>query len=256
MAAERPWFESAFDAGYLSVYPHRDLPSARQEVRGLVERGVRGRVLDLGCGFGRHSLALREERLEVFGLDLSGDLLGHAAAFEREQFEAGNLEFGIRLGGRLVRGDFRSLPFQDQSFDSVLMLFSSFGYFDDDTNAAVLAEIQRILKPGGILVLDLMNAERIRASLVPESLTERDGQTLHELRKLLEGGKRVRKDVRLSVPGQPDRTWHEDVRLFDPPELKLLLALHGLQLDRIEGDFDGRPAGPEAARHLVWASRI
>ena len=256
MASERPWFESAFDAGYLSVYPHRDLPSARLEVGGLVERGVHGRVLDLGCGFGRHSLALREKRLDVFGLDLSSDLLGHAANFERAQYEAGNLEFGIRLDGRLVRGDFRGLPFQNQSFDSVLMLFSSFGYFDDDTNAAVLAEIRRILKPGGRLVLDLMNAERIRAGLVPESFTERDGQTLHEQRQLLEGGKRVRKDVRLSAPGQPDRTWHEDVRLFDPPELKLLLATHGLQLERIEGDFDGRPADAEAPRHIVWAARI
>lgn len=114
MADERPWYDAAFEADYLALYPHRDLAAARFEVGGLVERGLRGVVLDLGCGFGRHLLALRERGLEAFGLDRSRDLLARAH----------ELEGGV-LRGSFVRGDFRALPFRERVFDGVVLLFSS-----------------------------------------------------------------------------------------------------------------------------------
>ena len=59
------WFEEAFRDDYRAVYPHRDLEAARPEVRWLVERGARGRTLDLCCGFGRHTLLLRESGVDA-----------------------------------------------------------------------------------------------------------------------------------------------------------------------------------------------
>lgn len=236
--ATRPWFDTAFEVGYLDLYPHRDLAAARAEVEGLVARGVAGRVLDLGCGFGRHLAALRERGLEAFGLDRSLDLLRRVPP---------------SLRGRVARGDFRALPFAPRRFESVLMLFSSFGYFGDAENARVLEEVARALVPGGLAVLDLMNPQRLRSALVPESCTTRGALEIRERRRLERGGTRVVKDVRVRAADGSERAWREDVRLFEPAELPGLLARTGLTLLRSEGDFDGRPFTPEAPRQIVWA---
>ena len=245
MSADRPWYEEAFRDAYRKVYPHRDLPSARQEVAGLLEGGVRGRVLDLGCGFGRHSLALRERGVDVVGLDLSEDLLRASRELDGD---------GL-LRGRLVRGDFLALPFADDSFDTVLMLFSSFGYLDEEGNGRVLDGVARILRPGGRAVFDLMNPERIRRTLVPHSSREVDGIRLEESRSLTEGGRRVVKHVHMTDREGHERSWHEDVRMYDSGELRGLFVSRGLGIERVEGDFEGSAYGGDSMRQLVWARR-
>lgn len=237
MASPAPWYDTAFEGGYLEVYPHRDLAAARAEIAGLAARGLRGRVLDLGCGFGRHLAALRERGLEAVGLDRSLELLRRAPP---------------ALRGRLVRGDFRALPYRAGAFDAVLMLFSSFGYFDDAENGRVLGELARVLAPDGLAVLDLMNAARVRATLVPESRTRRGALEIHERRRLEHDGTRVVKEVSVRSADGGERRWREDVRLYEPGELEPQLARAGLALLRREGDFDGRAFASDAPRQLLW----
>ena len=240
---EKPWYETAFESEYLEVYAHRDLESARREVDWLVGQGVGGCTLDLCCGFGRHSLALLERGVAVFGLDLSQDLL---ASTDR-------LEGGERLGGRLVRGDVRFLPFADEQFDSLVNLFSSFGYFGLEGDERVLDEIARVLRPGGRLVMDLMNPDRIRDHLKPYSQTERDGMLLEEHRRLVDGGQRVTKQVRLVDRSGLEKRWVEDVRLYETSHIEALLAARRIAIERVVGDFGGAPFGREATRQLVVA---
>jgi SAM-dependent methyltransferase len=239
-AAAEPWYVAAFRSDYRRVYPHRDVASARAEVAGLVALGLAGRVLDLACGFGRHALAMRERGLDVAGVDLSMDLLRDA-------------EPAVR--GRLVRGDARRLPFAAAAFDAVLVLFSSFGYFGDDGDRAVLAEIARVLRPEGLVVLDLMNADRVRATLVPHSRTRQEDFALEEERRLEDEGRRVVKDVRLIDAQGRERRWREDVRLYEGEEIAALCSQAGLAVERLAGDFDGSPPGPLAPRTIVLARR-
>jgi SAM-dependent methyltransferase len=244
MPDPQPWYDTAFEQGYLELYPHRDLRAARAEAAALLVRGVNGRVLDLGCGFGRHLLALRERGLAAVGLDRSPALLARA----RELADG-------RLRGRLVRGDFRALPFGAGSFDALLMLFSSFGYFADDENARVLEQVARVLRPGGLAVFDLMNPERVRGSLVPESRSERHGREIVELRRLEHGGTRVVKEVLVRERDGSQRRWREDVRLYGRAEFSRLLEERGLVPLRAEGDFAGRAWDADAPRLIVWARR-
>jgi SAM-dependent methyltransferase len=234
-----PWYVTAFRSDYRRVYPHRDLESARQEVGGLLELGLSGRVLDLACGFGRHSVAMLERGLDVFGFDLSFDLLTQAESPVRE---------------RIARGDARRIPFRTASFDSVAVLFSSFGYFGDPGDGEVAAEIARVLRPGGLCVLDLMNPTRVQASLIAHTRTRQDDYILEEERSLEDEGRRVVKRVKLTGP-EGERTWREDVRLYEPEEIEALLSEHGLRVERTAGDFDGSPAGPSAVRQIVLSRR-
>ena len=117
-SADTPWFETAFEAGYLDVYAHRDQASANREIAGLLERGLApegARVLDLACGAGRHSLALLSAGCDVVGLDLSRDLLERAAELRSGASGTAKGE----LTGRLIRGDVRSLPFKEDAFGAV-----------------------------------------------------------------------------------------------------------------------------------------
>lgn len=240
------WYEAAFGDDYRRVYAHRDLEGARPEAAFLVAQGVRGRVLDLCCGFGRHALLLAEAGLDVFGLDLSHDLL-HAAR-ELPGFER-------RLAGRLVRADMTRTPFAGASFDAVVNLFGSFGYLGEAGDAQALREIARILRPAGLAALDLMNPERVRDGLVPHSARTGPGFELIERRRLEQGGRRVVKEVELRTDGATPRRWREDVRLYEPAELAPLLAAAGLAVAREFGDFDGRPGGPRAPRRIVFLTR-
>ncbi|MBL8863866.1 MAG: class I SAM-dependent methyltransferase [Planctomycetes bacterium] len=234
-----PWWSEAFAAEYVDLYPHRDLPAARGEARFLVERGLAGRVLDLCCGWGRHLIAFQELGLEVAGVDWSADLLARLAA----------LPEGLRVAPRVVRGDARRLPFRDASFDGVVSLFSSFGYFGGEGDRALLAGLARVLVPGGVGFLDVMNPEFVRANLVPESRRERGGALLVERRRLV--GEAVRKDVELWRGGAVVRTWYEEVRMYAPAELDECLASVGLRREARWGGFDGVEFGPGSPRQLL-----
>jgi SAM-dependent methyltransferase len=239
------WFETAFRREYLEVYAHRDQASAAAEVAFLLEQGLDGSVLDLCCGQGRHLIAMRESGLEAFGLDLSHELLACA----------GSLDGGDGIQGFLTRADQRLLPIQDQTLDGVTLLFSSFGYHDDEGDARVLQELARVLKPNGLLVLDLMNPARIRSSLVPHSVREEQGLRLEETRSLSEDGLRVRKQVRLSRAGNEPLAWREDVRLYDPGNLDSLLEAHKFGGIHRWGGFGGQVFDEKAPRQLVLARR-
>jgi SAM-dependent methyltransferase len=223
------WYEEAFRADYLRVYPHRDDASAAGEVRawaGRLPGLARGRrVLDVACGAGRHLRALRAAGIRAVGCDLSEDLLAAAAA---------------RASRCLLRCDMRALPFADGTFDAVTSFFSSFGYFPgEDADARVLREEARVLGARGGLLLDLMDPETVRRDLVPRSERESGGMRLVEVRSLSADGRRVEKEVSVSEGGR-ERRWRESVRLYDPAEVEGMAAAAGLVPS---GRFAGH--GPE-----------
>ncbi len=211
------WFEEAFRADYLRVYPHRDDASAAAEIADLAGRvpGLApGRlVLDLGCGAGRHLRALGAAGVRAVGGDLSADLLAEAR----------------RLGAKcIIRCDNRALPFRGGAFDAVLLLFTSFGYLPTEAgDASVLGEAARVLARGGGLLLDLPDARSLREGLVPRSERSVDGATVVEERRLVDGGRRVEKKVTIREGGV-ERGWTESVRLYEPAEVEAMAAGAGL----------------------------
>lgn len=113
-------------------------------------------VLDCPCGYGRHAIPLARSGYRVVGADRSPVLLEEAAR------RAGDGEWP-----KWVRADHRELPFADASFDAVLNLFTSLGYRGEDGDRKTLAEFRRVLRPGGFLVVETMQRDRLASIYQP-----------------------------------------------------------------------------------------
>ncbi len=235
------WFESWFDDDYLALYPHRNEAEAERHVA-LIERMVRGmtvnRVLDLACGAGRHTRSL-SDRWWTTGLDLSEALLERARESD--------------LATPLVRGDIRELPFRDGTFDLVVNLFTSFGYFDTDAeHRAVIREVGRATAAGGTFILDFLNADLVERTLVPYDRKENEGRIV-EQRRSIEDGRFIVK--RISIDGE-DREFVERVRLYSLEELRAMLRNDGgFTISEEFGDYEGSSFTEESPRLILVGRR-
>lgn len=239
--AERGWFRRWFGPEYLALYPHRDREEAERGVRLFAEVAdvpPGGRLLDVGCGPGRHLAAFRERGLDPVGLDLSRPLLRRA----RETTD-----------GRvpLVRGDMRRLPLTAGSFEAVTSFFTSFGYFESpEEDRRVLDEMRRVLRPGGTFLLDFLNAEQVRRELVPEEEDVVRGRTVRQSREIRDGC--VVKRIEIESEGEASPSvFHERVRLYEPGELTEMLEEASLSVRARYGDYTGDAHDARAPRFIV-----
>lgn len=235
------WFEDWFGEEYLALYTHRDELEAERVGR-LIESRVRlardCKALDLACGAGRHQRELSEHWWTV-GLDLSPSLLRAARTADRT--------------APLVRADMRTLPFQDCAFDLVVNLFTSFGYFSDDrAHKRVIEEVARVTCPGGWFVLDYLNAQHVRRTLVPTDVRTVGQHTIEQERSISDDGRFVRKTITI---GEYGRTFVERVRLFEPDELTAMVSSSGYDVMELLGDYSGAPLAADSSRTIVVARR-
>lgn len=150
MSVDPRWYESFFETDeWLLLATSRDPARTAEEAAFVASRlPPGGRVLDLACGTGRVSIPLAQQGFEVSGLDISDRVLEVARA------EGPGLDFR--------RGDMRELPWEDESFDGVINVWTAFGYFDTQAeDERVLAEVVRVLRPGGVFLLETVNQAKL-----------------------------------------------------------------------------------------------
>jgi SAM-dependent methyltransferase len=236
------WWESWFGEEYLDLYPHRDLDSARCEAAFALAHlpPQAAPLLDLCCGSGRHALPLSDAGIAPVGLDYSAPLLDLARR---------------RDCRRLVRGDMRALPFGDGTFAAVVNFFTSFGYFHrEGENRAVIAEIERVLKPGGAFLCDTFGRDYVLARLVPEERRSCGEREYRIRRSWNPATQRIEKEIEVRHEGSIE-IFRESVRAYTADELVDLLSGARLSVESAWGGFDERPAGPDAPRLIVLARK-
>ena len=230
------WFEEWFGEEYLQLYPHRDDAEAERAV-GLIARATGltagWRVLDVGCGAGRHARALRSLGARCVGLDLSATLLRVAR--------------GV-TDAPLVRADMRRIPIRPESMDLTVSLFTSFGYFEhDEEHAAALREMVGTLRRGGWLVIDFLNAAEVRRRLVARETVTMAGGMAEVARTMSPDGRYVCK----SIVTPDGRRFTERVRLFDQSQMAAMLGDAGVDLRHTFGDYDATPLRPDSPRTIL-----
>ncbi|MBK8794258.1 MAG: class I SAM-dependent methyltransferase [Holophaga sp.] len=235
------WFARDFDHPlYFRIYHEKEAEAAQEgpALAGLLDLSPGSRVLDLPCGWGRLQPALEARGLRVLGGDLSAlNLQRH-----RQEFP-----------GPLVRLDLRALPFHDGCADGVFCAYTSWGYFASDAeNQAQLGEFARVLKPGGVLLLDLVGRNHLRKIAEPIENT----------------WFRTRDGYRERVRWSPDqrRIWTDrimegerfrhDIWIPTGDEVLAFLEHAGFGLDQAFGGLDGCPWHADAARWIYRAIKI
>lgn len=241
--APADWYRTAFGRAYLDIYRHRDDREARETVRLIgtcAHLGPGVRVLDAPCGAGRHARQFSRAGCTVVGLDLSRPLLESAVRHRAPR-------------PAYVAADLRAIPAAARSFDVVANLFSSLGYFESEAdNAQVVAELARCCRARGMLVVDYFHAEQTLAHLKPESRrTTPEGLEVLERRQFVAESRRLVKCVDVRRAGRRVHRHVESVRLYEPEELRALLAATGVRVVRTFGGYDGRPFTAQAPRLIL-----
>lgn len=231
------WFEAWFDEDYALLYAHRDAEEARIAVGRALRMApelAEGPVLDLGCGSGRHLAILRRANPLAFGMDLSPALLRMAPA-------------GLRPW--LLRGDMRSLPVKDGTLSGICLWFTPFGYFSDEENRALMIRLGQLLRHGGALVMDYLNADLVARTLVSEDTIERAGVRVTSQRTL-EGNRLVKRMALTNLETGLNREAVESVRLYHPTELQEMAVRAGLRLRRVMGTYTGEAFTDDSPRWI------
>ena len=242
-----PWYERSFGREYLELYAHRDLDEARADIRAIIKLVAPSKdtaILDLGCGAGRHLIALQEMGFtKLVGLDLSSELLKEArAALKRNSVE-------------LICGDMREIPYANR-FGTVLSLFTTFGYFEKDTeNEAVLRAVARSMTSGGAFLMDYLNRDHVIDNLDPEDERTLEGKRVVHRRWLSDNGQRVEKATIIISETGGEAEFHESVRLYTRDDVSSMLKKAGLTCLRHYGSLEGEDFGQESKRLIIVARK-
>jgi D-alanine-D-alanine ligase len=228
------WWQTLFDEVYLVTDArsvcNEDL--TRREVDFLeahLKIGKKDSILDLCGGHGRHSLELaRRGYGSATVLDYSGYLvrLGKTRAAEQ----------GLPV--RFVRGDARRAGLAGGRFGFVLIMANSFGYFpDDEDNLEILREARRLCRPGGVLLLDLMDSSYVVEHFRPFSKHEANEDVTVRREREMDGNLiRVRETVVCRKRGLIREGGYCE-RLFREEEIVGLLRQAGFDRIDLRTDF-------------------
>jgi SAM-dependent methyltransferase len=255
----RHWTEDLFvghDEIFLRIHEHGWAAGQEQarDLGAVLDRfGVRGggRILDVPCGIGRHATRLAKMGYHVLGLDLS-------PAYIRRAQELAEGE-GVSDRARFRVGDMRALgsavPEGERPFDAALNLWTSLGYYGEETDLAVLGGYRDLVRPGGLFLLYVVNRDWVVRHFDPQGF-EAFGDLIHiEDRHLDLDASWMRNRWRFFRRKGEDlegvATIALEHRIYSLHELRSLLERAGWHIEGTFGGYKMEPATFDSPSLLV-----
>ncbi len=205
------------------------------------------RILDLACGFGRHSIELAGRGYRVTGVDITPAYVADAAKTA-----------AIRnLPAEFICSDIRDIDF-DSEFDVVLnMADGAIGYLENDgENLRIFDRIAAALKPGGRHFMDVCS--RAHAELCfpsrsweigTRSIAHAEFSWEPDTKRMLYAGFDIPFGRIAVSPGEVEA--NSSIRLYDRDELRTILADRGMTLLETYSDYTGRAEDPRYLQLLA-----
>ena len=228
------WFNTPF---YHILYKDRNYSEAENFMYNLTNYlniPENGKILDLACGKGRHSIYLNKIGFNVTGVDLSKNSIAYA-----KQFENDTLKFNVHDMCK---------PYHEQ-FDAVFNLFTSFGYFEnEEDNLNTIKAIKANLNEVGFGVIDFLNSDYVINNLVTEDIKTIEGIEFHQKRYEKDGY--IVKNISFSAEGK-DFKFQERVRAFTLADFEALFEKAGVYLLDVFGDYKLNKYHKNTSKRLI-----
>ena len=228
------WFNTPF---YHILYKDRNYSEAENFMYNLTNYlniPENGKILDLACGKGRHSIYLNKIGFNVTGVDLSKNSIAYA-----KQFENDTLKFNVHDMCK---------PYHEQ-FDAFFNLFTSFGYFEnEEDNLNTIKAIKANLNKVGFGVIDFLNSDYVINNLVTEDIKTIEGIEFHQKRYVKDGY--IVKNISFSAEGK-DFKFQERVRAFTLADFEALFEKAGVYLLDVFGDYKLNKYHKNTSKRLI-----
>ena len=235
---QRDWTHDYFNDIYAEIYRKWLIPPQRTKTEcAFVKKALRldknSLLLDVAAGYGRHA-KLMSKFAKVHAIDA-------APSYMRMAMEKSPSRLFCAVG------DMRYLPYAGETFDALVLLFSSFGYFErlssaegGDQNLEMLFEFGRVLRSGGQMLLEVPN---------PYTLCEAVEENPHSI--MTNGRFEVEEQFRIEEEGHVlgnrtvfrahsiEQTVSYRLRLYDKTTVEKTLRGCGFKIVNVYGDYEG-----------------
>lgn len=245
------WYKNVWS---LDIKNHSWVEDTKQQIDFIINTlnlRENQRILDLACGFGRHSLELARRGFKVVGADITKDFITDAQNTAKEE----------GLSAEFILSDIRDLNF-NQEFDAVLNLADgAIGYLENETeNLKIFDVIAKALKPGGKHFMDICNAEYAKLHF-PTTSWESGENALslsqfewdQEKKVMLYGGKTIPYGEPLV---KPEVLYGDAIRLYSHDELKEILKVRNMLMKQTYSNYYGKAETSKELQLMVYSIKL
>jgi SAM-dependent methyltransferase len=232
MTLKKEWFHDYFNSSYGKIILDnvKDSYTVNQVnfMLNILNPADNSNILDLFCGKGRHSLVLAKKGFKVTAIDFVDEFV--------ETLKRNADKSGVSVNA--LCQDARSLDFRN-TFDHIIVMFTSFGYFSDEENQNLLSQIRTALKPGGTCIIDVENRDYLLKYFIKETWREKEYGWLLERNNYYPKTSRHR-TLRVTIDKDGTATSTERIiRIFSQHEILNMSKLAKLKSVSVYGDYDG-----------------
>lgn len=229
------------------------MEDTQRQVDFLIEKlGLIGgeRILDLACGFGRHSLELARRGFDVTGVDITPDYIKYASEQSKNE----------NLSAMFICSDIRDVSFENE-FDIVLnMADGAIGYLEnDEENLKIFAVVSKALRSGGKHFMDIMNRSYAETHFPcklwdagEKCLTLSNFEWNSETKTLIYG--QLDYHYGEALP-KPEMTEGNPIRLYSLDEIKKIFSSLGMEVYDSYSDFGGKPSSDNDIQLMVCSQK-